>query len=279
VYPAAMAARASDDYILGTDPVELERLRFQHSVWASELRDGCARAGIGPGASVLDLGSGPGFTSLELAGVVGPGGRVVAFDKSERFLEFLRREAGRRALGNVETVAGSVEEPSLPAGPFDAAYARWLLCWLPHPDAALERVAAVLRPGGRLLVQDYIAWGSMRLLPRSTEFDRGIAACLAHWRKAGIEVDVMERLPSLADAAGFHVDALRPLSRLARPGSPEWTWVTTFLLGYLPRVVAEGLLSGDAFAEFRSVVDHRTRAGTGWLATPAMAEAVLSRPS
>jgi len=90
-------------------------------------------------------------------------------------------------------------------------------------------------------------------------------------------VDVMERVPALAAAAGFRVDALRPLSRLARAGSPEWNWVTGFLLGYLPRVVAEGTLSPDAFAAFRAAVDARSREGTCWLATPAMAEAVLVR--
>jgi SAM-dependent methyltransferase len=272
-----MSGGSSDDYILGTDPVELERLRFQHSVWAEELRDGCRRAGIGAGATVLDLGCGPGFTSLELAEVVGPTGRVLAFDRSERFLEFLRAEAKRRGLAHVGTALGSIETLSLPGGPVDAAYARWLLCWLPRPEEALARVAAALRPGGRFLVQDYVAWGTMRLLPRSAEFDRGVAACLAHWRAAGIEVDVMERVPALAAAAGFRVDALRPLSRLARAGSPEWKWVTGFLLGYLPRVVTEGTLSPDAFAAFRAAVDTRTREGTCWLATPAMAEAVLVR--
>src|SRR5258706_11878265 len=117
----------------------------------------------------------------------------------------------------------------------------------------------------------------MRLLPRNAALDRGIAACLAHWRKAGIEVNVMERIPALAAAAGLEVRSLHPLVRFARPGSPEWKWVTTFLLGYLPHVVADDTLAAAGFGAFRDAVAERETSGEGWFATPAMAEAVLQK--
>ena len=86
-----------DEYILGTDPDELERLRFQHHVWVAPMHELLARAGLGAGQRVLDLGCGPGFTTLELAQFVGPTGRVVASDQSKRFLTTLRVDGGMSA--------------------------------------------------------------------------------------------------------------------------------------------------------------------------------------
>ena len=50
---------------------------------------------VGP---VLDLGCGPGFTSLALARRVGPGGRVIACDESPRFLAHLRSVCEREGI-------------------------------------------------------------------------------------------------------------------------------------------------------------------------------------
>lgn len=270
---AATPSSDDDAYILGTDPVELERLRSQHDVWDAELRRFCGEAGVGAGSTVLDLGCGPGFTSLALADLASPGGRVIALDRSRAFLAFLDRERVRVGRPGIETRHGSIEDLDLPEASVDFAFARWLLCWLPDATPGLTRVARCLRPGGALLVQDYLDWGSMRLLPRSAAFDAGVAACLSHWRSTGLNVNVMERLAAVAPGAGLEVSSLRPLARLAPPGSPEWEWIGTFMLGYLPKIVEFDVGAMDAF---RAVWEERSRSPYSWLATPTMAEAVLA---
>lgn len=83
VQPSAVAARASatvrrmksEDYVLGTDAQELARLSFQHEAWVAHAYALWQRAGLRTGMTVLDLGAGPGFTSLDLAQVVGPRAR------------------------------------------------------------------------------------------------------------------------------------------------------------------------------------------------------------
>src|SRR5688572_17876789 len=143
--PAGLPAAETDEYILGTDVEELERLRFQHQVWVKEQYELLERAGVRAGMSVLDLGCGPGLTTLELAHVVGESGRVIACDQSERFLATLRRECAHLGFTHVEPRLGSVEELVLPEASLDAAYARWLFCWLSDPLAVLRRVARALR--------------------------------------------------------------------------------------------------------------------------------------
>ena len=78
-------------YLLGTDQQELDRLSFQHRVWAVESHQLWKHAGFAPGQRLLDLGCGPGLASIDLAHIVGRQGEVVAIDRSPRFIEHLQR--------------------------------------------------------------------------------------------------------------------------------------------------------------------------------------------
>jgi ubiquinone/menaquinone biosynthesis C-methylase UbiE len=269
--------REAGEYILGTDREELERLRLQHAVWSAPQHELMDVAGLRAGERVLDLGSGPGFTTFELAQRVGPSGRVVASDLSARFLAFLAHESARLGLGWIDTVVGPIEELTLPAGSFDAAYGRWIFCWLADPLAALERVRAALRPGARLLVQEYLNWSTMRAYPTSPACLRMVEAGLANWRAASIEIDFAARLPELAPRAGFALEHFRPRARLGRVGSMEWRWIGEFYRVYYPKLVERGLLGAHEFAAWQEDWARREREGASWLATPTMADVVLRK--
>ena len=267
----------TDDYVLGTDPEELRRLWFQHVVWLEQGYALWTQAGLRAGQTVLDLGSGPGFTSFELARIVGPRGRVIARDQSARFLEFLASERDRLGLAWIEPSLGPVEELDLPAASLDAAYARWLFCWLGEPGAVLEKVARALKPRGALVLQEYLDWGAMKLVPRSELFDRVVAACLASWRAAGATMDIGDHVPALAERAKLSIELFRPEPRLGRVGSLEWRWLSDFFRSYLPKVAERGLLSqADLAAHFREW-DARERAGTSWCYPPTVAAVILRK--
>ena len=125
------------DYILGVERAELERLRFQHTVWTEQMYALLVRAGVRAGQRALDLGCGPGFTTVEIARLIGEGGHVLARDQSAGFLEFLAQERERLGLSWIEPSLGSVETLELEPGSIDVAYARWLFCWLPDPLPAV----------------------------------------------------------------------------------------------------------------------------------------------
>ena len=265
------------EYILGTDRDELERLGFQHTTWVEEAYRLFAKARLGVGDRVLDLGCGPGYTTFELAQVVGPTGRVIARDQSARFMLFLRSECERRGLSQVEPSVGGVEELDLPRGSLDGAYARWLFCWLPDPLAVLRRVSDALRPGGAIALQEYLDWGSMKLMPRSEVFDRTVEACLASWRESGIQINFAERIPDLAAECGLEIEHYTPVARVGRAGSLEWRWMSSFFSSYLPRLVEPGLVTSEQVDADRAEWERRARDGRTYCTTPTMASIVLRK--
>ena len=86
------------DYVLGTHDEELLRLGLQHRVWRPRALDAWRRAGFTVGQTLIDVGCGPGYAAVDLAEIVGPSGRIIALDRSQRFLAALQRLA-RRTLG------------------------------------------------------------------------------------------------------------------------------------------------------------------------------------
>ena len=269
---------AETEYILGTDRVELDRLRGQHVAWIQQAYALLERAGLRAGQTLLDLGCGPGFTTVELARLVGPSGRVIALDESERFIAFLRSERERLALPQIEPRIGRAETLDLPSASLDGAYARWLFCWLADPGAVMQAVADALAPGGVLVLQEYLDWGAKKLVPRGPAHDRVVQACMRSWPAGGATIDIGEHLPTLAADCGLVLEHFRPIARLGRVGSLEWRWLTEFYESYLPRLVERGLLTRDELAAWRAEWSAREADGRSFVYTPTMVDALLRKP-
>ena len=86
------------DYLLGTHDGEISRLGLQHRVWRPHMLDAWMRAGMTTGSRVVDIGSGPGYASLDAAEVVGPDGEFVGVEWSSNFLSFARQQLERRDI-------------------------------------------------------------------------------------------------------------------------------------------------------------------------------------
>ena len=268
---ATDSRRASEEpYLLGTDPEEARRLQTQHRLWADATCDLWDRAGFGPGARLLDLGCGPGFAALELAERVGAGGRVLAVDESARFIAALTRETTRRGLGQLAARVDQVEKLRLEPASLDGAFVRWLFCFLPDPAPVIDRVVRGLRPGGRLVVWDYLNYGATSLQPRSPAFDRVLAAVSESWRRSGGDLNVGGRLPGLIANSGCRLVDLVPLVRFIRPGTAFWDWPTQFFFSHVPRLVETGLLTEAERCAFEAEWRDRERDPGAFLSAPPM---------
>ena len=80
----------TDNYSLGASDAELQRLVELASREEDRVVDACRRAGVGSGATVVDIGCGPLGALKALSEVVGPHGMVVGVDGSASALEKAR---------------------------------------------------------------------------------------------------------------------------------------------------------------------------------------------
>lgn len=126
--------------------------------------------GIGPDWRCLEVGGGSGSIAVWLADRVGDTGHVLVTDIDTRFLAALAM-TGRP---NVEILRHDVGTDPLPEDAFDLIHARLVLIHVPTAPAALTRLAAALRPGGWLVVEDFDPTFIDRAFPTADSTDAAL---------------------------------------------------------------------------------------------------------
>ncbi len=265
------------EYVLGTDADELARLGFQHRLWSEQAYALWERAGFRPGQTILDVGCGPGFATLDLAQLIGNTGRVIGVDASDRFIGYLKSQITARGMTNVDVRVGDVQKLELPPASVDAAYARWVMCFVPDPDAVVAGVARALKPGGVFTIQDYFNYTAISLAPKSAAFDRVIAAVSKSWKQHGGDDDIVGRLPAILANNGFTVREIKPILRVGRPGDIVWHWPTTFFRNYIPKLVEMGFLTKDDQRAYDEEWETRTRDPNSFFMTPPVWDVVAEK--
>ena len=111
-----------------------------------------AAVGDEPVGSLLDLGTGTG----RMLQVLAPGAaRAVGVDASHAMLAVARANLEKHGLSRVELRQGDVYALPFARGSFDLVLIHQVLHFLDDPARALRGAAAVLAPGGRLIIVDF----------------------------------------------------------------------------------------------------------------------------
>lgn len=272
---------ASGDYVLGTHDAELERLGLQHRVWRELTLDAWRRAGVGAGARVLDVGAGPGYATLDLAGVVGPTGRVVAIERSPRFVEVLREECRRRGYSHVEVVEADLMDAArtrhVGDGSFDVAWCRWVASFVSSPVTLTDLIRDAVRPGGRVVLHEYADYGTWQIIPPRPALRRFVAEVIASWRAQGGEANVAPTLVGLLRERGFATVAMRPLVFLAAPGESLWRWPASFVASNVARLQELGRVSAEWAEEVRTDLASAEADTGARMITPLVLEVIAER--
>jgi gamma-glutamyl-gamma-aminobutyrate hydrolase PuuD/ubiquinone/menaquinone biosynthesis C-methylase UbiE len=115
-----------------------------------------AAVGVRPGWSVADIGAGSGFFSRLFAQRVGPEGRVHAVDIVPEFLEHIRARAAEDGLRWIRCVQGREDSAGLDPASIDLAFVCDTYHHFEYPRSMLASIHEALRPGGELVVIDFI---------------------------------------------------------------------------------------------------------------------------
>ncbi len=108
---------------------------------------------VGRDQTVADIGTGTGILAAELRRL---GLRVVAIDNSQRMLEAARAKLDREGLDGVELKQGEAGALPIGDGAVDAALAHMVLHYVPSPGEAIREMARAVRPGGTVVVVDFV---------------------------------------------------------------------------------------------------------------------------
>jgi SAM-dependent methyltransferase len=237
-----MQSRDGEEYLLGANEAELERLRFQHSVWAGVTNALFDRLKVAPGWRCLDVGAGPGFVAEDLRTRVGERGEMMLLEPSGFFLQRFEQERERRHWKNVVSVRGTAEEARLPEKHFDLIFARWVIAFVPDPGRFLRNLVRSLRPGGIIALQDYWYEG-LSLYPRGGAFERVPEVVRSYYRSAGGDVYVTGTARSLFRQLRLDIVDFKTNQLCGGPESPAAEWMHRFFVPHLPLMAEKGLVS------------------------------------
>ena len=256
-----------------------ERLRLVTRVLAPATSALLDRVGIPEDAACLDVGSGGGDVTLELARRA-PAGHVLGIDLDDAKLEIARAEAQDAGVANVEYRRMDLFSADLPGG-FDIVHARFVLSHLVDPQAAAGALVRALRPGGTLAVTD-IEKRAAFCEPPHRSFDRYIELYSVTARARGADPDIGPRLPSILARAGcspVHVHVEQPVGMAPEGYEGDVKLTAPITLESIADSVAS---SGAAErSEVEAIVDDLCRLaadGDTVMSAPRMVQAWERRP-
>lgn len=130
-------------------------------------------AGIQPGQTVLDLGSGAGLDAFVARNEVGVEGHVIGVDMTPEMVAKARENRAKSGFENVEFRLGEIEHLPVISDSVDVTISNCVLNLVPDKRRAFAEIFRVLKPGGHFCISDIV---SSQALP---EWVQGIADAYA----------------------------------------------------------------------------------------------------
>ncbi len=241
---------------------ERARLAGIEALWDPGTQGVLERCGVRAGSAVLEVGAGGGSVTRWLANRVGPTGRVLATDVDTRFVAEL-------ASDTVEIRTADIVTDPLPEGEFDVVHTRLLLEHLPERDRALDRLVSALKPGGRLVVEDY-DWTGFGFDPSDERETRAALAIITFMANAGFDQAYGRRLTGALTARGLVDVHGEGRSLVIDAGHPGFAFFALSFRQLAPHVVQAGLLDEQDAAAVQAELD----AGRHRIITPSVVAAI-----
>lgn len=124
--------------------------RMRRSFFSEKVRKvAVAKADIKAGKLAADIGAGTGFITEEL---VRNGLKVIAVDQSKAMLEEMKKKFGR--FDTIDYRIGEFNNLPIQDETVDYVFANMYLHHVGLPQVAIEEMARILKPGGKVVISD-----------------------------------------------------------------------------------------------------------------------------
>ncbi|SKC48214.1 methyltransferase domain-containing protein [Okibacterium fritillariae] len=224
-----------------------------------------------PGASVLDVGSGPGTITVDIGRRVA-GGRVVGIDSAEDVRDQAQALADDNGLTNVEFQVGDAYHLDFPDDTFDVVHAHQVLQHVADPVAVLREMRRVTKPGGVVAARDVIYGGAVwhPLLPGLRKW-MDVYQAVARFN--GGDPDGGSSLKAWAMEAGFEdISTGASIWCFADDADREWwggNWAVRALeSSFAPQSIEAGAATLEDLQEVSEAWKAWVADKTGWFAMP-----------
>jgi SAM-dependent methyltransferase len=258
-------------YVLDSSDEDLKRLLKLAELSAEPARAAFRKVGMKPGWRVIDCGCGPLGALAVMAEMVGPEGRVVGLDFSDAAVQRARSIVATLGLGNVEARAADIHDVDRRAlgGAFDLAYTRLFLMHQRDPALTMERIGALLRPGGWIVAHEALHSPPPRSSPPLT-------ALTTYWEllsdvveRLGAPKGSVDELARRARDAGFEVVETAGFFQVVEPALGFDLHAST-VAAAKSRAVESGVASGEEIDALERALRAAKDGGYDWVTTPFM---------
>lgn len=221
------------------------------------------------GLNVLDVGSGPGTITIDLARRVSPG-QVVGVDASSEIVASANGLAEDNGLHNVRFEVGDAYRLELADDSVDIVHAHQVLQHVADPVAVLREFRRVTKPGGIVAARD-VDWGGTIWAPSLPGLDEWMRVSQAVQRTNGGDPFAGRNLRAWALEAGFEsVESSASVWCFASDAEREWwgeSWsVRTLESDFAAHAIETGLADLAGLREISAAWLAWSAAPDGWYA-------------
>ena len=228
-----MRSAARHFYIHGSEPKEQRRLSRLNEL----LNRACLRElALTGGEAVLDVGSGLGQFTREIARAVGSDGQVMGIERDKQQLSEARRQAHLQGESNLiewrhgDAMKFPIEKSEW--GRFDVAHARFVLEHLREPERVVHQMVRAVRRRGRVVLADD-DHQILRLWPERPGFVDLWQAYIRSYEQLGCDPFIGRRLVSLLHDANAKPTRNHLIFFGCCAGAPEFSAFVQNLIGVI----------------------------------------------
>ena len=232
------------EYLFGTNEPELQRLKFQHEVWRPMTDPFLERLEVQKGWKCMDAGAGPGFVAMDLRDLIGDEGELTILEPSTFYINSFRAFAKEKNWTNIKYIQSIVEESELPENYYDLIFSRWVISFVPDPERFVSKLAAALKPGGILAIEDY-NYDGLGLFPMGGAWDEMPSIMKRYYKSGEGDPYVASKLPGIYRKCGLELIEFKPFSMAGGPTSGVMEWAHRFFTIHVPVMVERGLITSE----------------------------------